>query len=183
MNVPADALGTYTFTGAYLLEGMTEEANISGDSTINVTTVDTTPPTIDFMAPTPEDGSTVTVNYVNISACVTDSSDVAVVLLNWNGVNETMNMSGLNTWSVSKTNLPDGNYTFKVYANDTAENMGESEIRTVIVSSFEYDPADTDHNRKISTPELMTAIGWWKAGTYSLPELMTTIARWKAGGY
>jgi len=187
VNIPADAsLGSYTFTGTYMLEGMTEEANISGDSSITVTLADTTPPAIEFIAPpTPADGSTVAVDYVTVTVSVEDSSGVSTVLLNWDGTNETMNASGLNTWSVDKTNLLDGTYAFKVYANDTAGNMGASETRTVIVSSDTYDPADTDHDREISMFELVTAIGWWKAGTpgYGISELMTTISRWKAGGY
>ena len=191
VSIPATAAGAYTFTGIYMLEDMAEEANIGGDSSITVTIADTTQPVINFIAPTPADDSTVTVNYVTINVNVTDSSGVSMVLLNWNGVNETMYMTGLNTWSVNKTNLPDGNYIFKVYANDsvgplgTVGNMGVSETRTVIVSAFKYDPADTNHDREISMPELVTAIGWWKAGTpgYGIAELMTTIARWKAGGY
>ena len=184
VSIPADvSLGSYTFTGTYMLEGMTEKANIGGDSSITVTTADTTPPTIEFIAPTPADGSEVTVNYVTVNVSVTDSSGVSTVLLSWNGVNETMYMTAGNVWSVNKTNLPDGEYTYMVYANDTHDNWGVSEVKTVTVSTFAYDPADTDHDRKISTPELMAAIGWWKAGTYTTPELMTTIGRWKAGGY
>ena len=182
--VPEEALGLYTFNGIYMLEGMTEEATIGGDSSITVTTADITPPAIDFIAPTPADGSNVTVDYITINVSVTDPSNVVEVLLNWNGVNETMYMTADNTWSVNKDDLPDETYLFQVYANDTYDNEGVSEVRrTVIVSSSAYDPADTDHDRIISMPELMTAISWWKAGTYTMPELMTTIARWKAGGY
>ena len=105
------------------------------NGTFTITEIDTTPPTIEFIAPTPADGSEVTVNYVNITVNVTDDkSDVSTVLLNWNGVNETMNMTADNTWSVNKTDLSNGDYTFKVYANDTAGNMGVSETRVVTVN-------------------------------------------------
>ena len=48
------------------------------------------------------------------------------------------------------------------------------------------DKADTNEDCEISMSELMTAIGWWKAGTYpdyGMAELMTSIGRWKAGSY
>ena len=108
-------------------------ARTLNNGTVTITTVDTTPPTIEFIAPTPADGSTITVNYVNVTVNVTDSSDVSTVLLNWNGVNETMYMTADNTWSVNKTGLSNGDYTFKVYANDTYDNWGASEARTVNV--------------------------------------------------
>ncbi len=101
-------------------------------------TADTTPPTIDFIAPTPADGSTIEVNYVNVTVNVADESGVSTVLLNWNGVNRTiMSMTEENTWSVTKTNLSNEIYTFKVYANDTVGNMGVSEVRAVTVEAGE----------------------------------------------
>ena len=105
---------------------------ISKNGTFKI--VDTEPPLIEFIAPTPENGTKINVNYVNITVNVADPSGVSVVLLNWNGVNETMSMIANNTWSINKTNLSDGVYTFKVYANDTAGNLGVSETRVVIVS-------------------------------------------------
>ena len=105
------------------------------DGTFECVINDISPPAIDFIAPpTPVDGSTVTVNYVNVTVNVTDPSGVSTVLLNWNGLNETMNMTADNTWSVNKTGLSNGDYTFKVYANDTAGNMGVSETRVVTVN-------------------------------------------------
>jgi len=105
---------------------------ISKNGTFKI--VDTEPPLIEFIAPTPENGTKINVSYVNITVNVADPSGVSVVLLNWNGVNETMSMIANNTWSINKTNLSDGVYTFKVYANDTAGNLGVSETRIVIVS-------------------------------------------------
>jgi len=69
----------------------------------------------------------------------------------------------------------------------TGETKGDYMVATnaILVVGY-FDPADTDHDRKVSMPELMTAIGWWKHSTYpdyGMPELMTTIARWKAGSY
>jgi len=112
-----------------------------------VSVVDTTPPTIKFVTLTPADGSTVTVNYMNVTVNVTDESGVSSVVLNWNGVNETMYMTADNIWSVNKTGLSNGDYTFKVYANDTYDNWGASEARTVNVmtaATVSIDPPSQD---------------------------------------
>jgi len=103
------------------------------NGTFTIVETETVPPTIEFIAPTPVNGSTVTVNYVNVTVNVTDESGVSTVLLNWNGDNETMYMTGLNTWSVTKTGLENKMYTYKIYANDTVGNMGVSDTRVVYV--------------------------------------------------
>lgn len=51
VSIPATASGSYTFTGTYMLEGMTAEANIGGDSSITVTTPTPRP------SPTPTPGA------------------------------------------------------------------------------------------------------------------------------
>ena len=132
LTVPSDATEGY-----YQISGNISNATgvidmVKGDEIIAVA-LDATPPTIEFIAPTPVNGSTVTVNYVNVTVNVTDESGVSSVVLNWNGVNETMYMIADNTWSVNKTGLSNGDYTFKVYANDTYDNWGASEARTVNV--------------------------------------------------
>jgi hypothetical protein len=104
------------------------------NGTFECVTEDISPPAIDFIAPTPADGSTVTVNYVNVTVNVTDESGISTVLLNWNGINETMNRTADNIWSVDKTGLSNGDYTFKVYANDTVGNMGLTATRVVTVN-------------------------------------------------
>jgi hypothetical protein len=87
--------------------------------------------------PTPASGETVTVNYVNVTVSIAQTN-ISTVLLNWNGVNETMNAIGVNSWSYTKTGLVNGTYTYKVYANDTSlDNWGVSKTRTVIVAISE----------------------------------------------
>ena len=147
---PEGTFATITFTvdsdapdGTYAIDittvGLADEIieDISGitinDGTVEVITTDTTPPTIEFVPPTPANGSTVTVNYVNVTVNVTDPSGVSIVALNWHGAPEMMHASGYNTWSVNKTNLSDGTYMYQVYARDTHDNLGASEVRTVNV--------------------------------------------------
>jgi len=113
-------------------------ANSTGDSTkvdfVNTTTTveDITAPGITFVAPTPEDNAMLNTSYVTINVTLNETGSIAY--LNWNGVNETMNGSGTNFY-LNKTGLADAQYTYKVYANDTAGNMGESETRVVIIDT------------------------------------------------
>ena len=167
LTVPSDATEGY-----YQISGNISNATgvidmVKGDEIIAVA-LDATPPTIEFIAPTPVNGSTVTVNYVNVTVNVTDESGVSSVVLNWNGVNETMYMTAGNVWSVNKTNLPDGEYTYMVYANDTYNNQGASEKRTVTVQAladildyYRCLYGDCEH---VSTGELLTAANDWSNG-------------------
>ena len=95
---------------------------------------------IEFIEPTPPDGANLTVNYVNVTVRVTDPSGVSIVLLNWNGENETMYAIAPEIYSVNKTGLPAGTYTFKVYANDIFNNWNVSETRTVTIFVDEEPP-------------------------------------------
>lgn len=100
----------------------------------NLTTpiiVDTTRPSISFIGPTPNN-ETLLVDSIVVN--VTASEAVASVLLEWNGINETMTGSGRN-WSKAKTDLADANYTFRVYANDTAGNWNVTETRWVAINA------------------------------------------------
>jgi parallel beta-helix repeat protein len=96
---------------------------------------DNTPPTVDFVDPTPGNGTTISVNSVTINATVTDTqSNIDTCILEFNGVNETMAMIGAGSsvyCNTTKGNLSEGSYTYKVYANDTAGNMNVSETRIV----------------------------------------------------
>jgi len=112
--------------------------------------VDTTPPTITFGAPTPANNSEVTVSYVFVNITLDETGSSA--LLNWNGTNETMLGSGTNFF-LNKTNLADGVYTYKVYANDTIGNMGVSETRMVTVNTV---PDTTPPVITITSPENKT---------------------------
>ncbi len=53
--------------------------------------------------------------------------------LNWNGVNESMDGAGTSFYK-NKTNLLSGNYTFRVFANDSYGSTNSIGTRTVIVN-------------------------------------------------
>ena len=99
---------------------------------------DTTAPEITYIGPTPANGTEINVNYVNATVGITDSGNISVVLLEWNGVNNTMMNIAPGTWSLVMTNLSDGEYTYRVYANDTDGNMGISKMRVATVTTYNY---------------------------------------------
>ena len=98
---------------------------------VKATVPDTTPPTIAFVPPTPINNSIVTVNHTFIN--ITANEDLSIALLEWNGVNETMDGAGM-SWYLNRTNLADGIYTFKVYGNDTSDNWNSTRTRIVEVN-------------------------------------------------
>jgi len=163
LTVPDNASeGNYSIVGRISNASGVIDA-VKGDEIITVVQ-DITPPEIDFVEPpTPPNNSEVTANYVNITVRVSDESEVSVVLLNWNGVNETMYMTADGIWSVNKTNLTAGNYTYKVYANDTFNNWGVSETRivTVKLDILDYYRCLYGNCDEVSTQELLKAAYDW----------------------
>ncbi len=90
-------------------------------------------PTITFNEPpTPTNGATVNVDYVNISVTLSESG---TALLKWD-IDANVSMIGSGTsFYYNKTGLSDGTYSYIVYANDsTPENWTTSPTRTVTVS-------------------------------------------------
>jgi hypothetical protein len=90
-------------------------------------------PIVVFITPTPANNSVIGIDYVTINTTITDNIAIANVQLEWNGVNETMQNNGTN-YHVDKTNLSNGRYAFRVYANDTSGNWGVSETRVFNVN-------------------------------------------------
>ncbi|MEM4214814.1 MAG: hypothetical protein QW484_00390 [Candidatus Pacearchaeota archaeon] len=113
-----DPPGTQTF--------YTDMANIS-------VWADIVGPNITFISPTPPNGSSQNESWVTINASVIDDMSVHSCILDWNGTNESMKAetgSGVTCW-INKTNLAPGNYTYRVYANDSYGNWNVSETRTI----------------------------------------------------
>jgi parallel beta-helix repeat protein len=111
--------------------------NINKTETRTVT-IETVSPNITFISPTPNNASYINVNYTTINVNVTDSqSNISSCILEWNGINESMNnIINYNKGAycnITKTDLSEGTKTFKVYANDSASNMGNSSTRTLYI--------------------------------------------------
>ncbi len=94
-------------------------------------TIDTIPPTINFISFVPNSIIT-TKNYVLIN--ITSNEILSSATLEWNGINESMSGSGTN-WFSNKTNL-EGNYTFRVFVSDIAGNSNLTSLLWVKIILF-----------------------------------------------
>jgi len=117
--------------GYYIWTGWSNDS--SGNSIFNDTnytlTIDTTSPSVIYQSDTSSSGwRNQNFIIINISSVdVNPSSNMT----EFNGTNQTFtNFAGNYSW-INKTLLSDGNYTFFAWANDTANNTGSLEIRTI----------------------------------------------------
>ena len=102
-----------------------------------ITSVQAVGPSIEFIDPTPKDNAEVTEDYVDVNVSITGDT-IDSVWLDWDGTNYTMSAAALNAYTYTVTNLTNGTtYTYKVYANDTSDNLGVSETRSVTINITE----------------------------------------------
>ncbi|MBI4162571.1 MAG: S8 family serine peptidase [Candidatus Aenigmarchaeota archaeon] len=85
---------------------------------------------IELNSPTPNNEIYYFSNSVTINTSV---EDLDTLTLEWNGTNETVPGNTLNRIIV-KNNLDDGNYTFRLYANDSSGQKNVSQTRWVVVN-------------------------------------------------
>ncbi|MCX6709738.1 MAG: Ig-like domain-containing protein, partial [Candidatus Woesearchaeota archaeon] len=106
--------------------------NTASYTSANEIKVDSSTPTITFAYPTDSNNSNISraFTYINI----TGSETLISANLQWNGTNQSMSGSGT-VWYVNKTGLSDGTYTYKVFANDSTNNIGTSGIRTITIDT------------------------------------------------
>jgi hypothetical protein len=96
-----------------------------------ITSVQAVGPTIEFIDPTPANNAEVTKDSVVVNVSITGDT-IDLVWLDWDGTNYTMSTTALNIYTYTVTNLTIGTtYAYKVYANDTSDNIGDSETRNV----------------------------------------------------
>lgn len=93
--------------------------------------IDTESPGLDFVPPTPENQSAVYKDWVFVN--VSGSEELGDCILDWNGVNESMNILSNNCY-LNKTNLTDGVYGFRVYAQDLSGNPNSTGYMEVTVN-------------------------------------------------
>ncbi|MBI4018034.1 MAG: hypothetical protein HY368_00285, partial [Candidatus Aenigmarchaeota archaeon] len=98
-------------------------------------TADTTGPNVSFVAPTPASGAVLNVNHSYINITLNEAPNF--IRLEFNGTNYTMtNLTQANlTWFRNQTDLAIGNYSYKVYANDTFGNMNATVLRTLRINA------------------------------------------------
>ncbi|MFH1424082.1 MAG: VCBS repeat-containing protein, partial [archaeon] len=114
-----------------------DSAGNNNNTTERWVNLDTTGPTITFDTPPTPNNETVAVTYAEINVTIGES--VTSAMLEWDGVNESMDGSGVD-WYLNKTTLANANYTFTVYANDSLNNLGFSFERWVYINSASNQP-------------------------------------------
>ncbi|MBI2579159.1 MAG: hypothetical protein HYW26_05585 [Candidatus Aenigmarchaeota archaeon] len=132
------ACGNTSFLGG---EGSNKlQVNVSNSSGSNLSavinfTVDTNGPNITFVAPTASSGAVINVNHTFVNITLNEAADVAQ--LEFNGTNYSMtNLSATKLlWFRNQTGLSIGNYTYKVYANDTFGNTNVTASRTIRINA------------------------------------------------
>jgi len=123
LDIPANQSGG-DYSGYINVTGSGGSPTYTTNITLNVHVNDVAPPNITFVPPTDCNVTITTQNWTFINVSLSENPDW--IRLEWNGTNETMNGGGTN-WYKNMTNLANGNYTFKVYANDSSGNMGVSQ--------------------------------------------------------
>ena len=97
-----------------------------------ITSFDTNEPEISFNFPTPDNNSQTRNNFIYINVTLDENPNM--MLLEWNGTNESMSYLGLNYY-LNKTNLSKGNYSYNIFANDSFGNMQETGLRYIRVNN------------------------------------------------
>jgi parallel beta-helix repeat protein len=120
-------------------------------------TVDTIPPAVQFIDPTPADGNETNKSSVFINVSIGEEPFKAT--LNWNGSLYTMMGSGQNRY-YDVTGLTSGTYIYKVIVEDEAGNRGETEERTITVNitvagelpvaKFSYSPDSPEEGETVT---------------------------------
>ncbi len=95
---------------------------------------DVSSPAISYSSNTDSNGSYIK-KWILINVTASDNLFLKSVILEFNGTNETFNNSTGNLFWENKTGLLDGIYSFKVYAEDDAENLNKTKFRTVILDT------------------------------------------------
>ncbi len=95
-------------------------------------TVDTTPPQLILLPPTPASGSTLSSGTATINISIIETHPDTLIL-NWNGKNESFNYTGGYT-SITK-DISSGSYSFYIWANDTFGNINTTQVITFSVAS------------------------------------------------
>ncbi|MBI4174390.1 MAG: PGF-pre-PGF domain-containing protein, partial [Candidatus Aenigmarchaeota archaeon] len=108
----------------------TNNSNGDTNSTQIFFTIDTLSPAVNFSAATPNNE---TLNTNDVIINITLSEPASSVLLEWNGTNITM--TGSLSRNQSFFDLADGNYSFRVYANDTHGNGNFTPFRWAFVNA------------------------------------------------
>ncbi|MBI2133753.1 hypothetical protein HYU11_03670 [Candidatus Woesearchaeota archaeon] len=131
INKTGLAEGNYTY-----FVWANDTAGNEGSSSLRRISVDFTKPSLAFVTPTDPDNTTVNIrrNFTLVNVTVSgNSTAIHTVMVNWNGTNQTLVQNGTGFYSINKTDLVEGNYTYFGWANDTLGNQNSTENRVFVV--------------------------------------------------
>ncbi|NOZ59798.1 MAG: hypothetical protein GXO66_09550, partial [Euryarchaeota archaeon] len=146
-NVTLTRQGTtnYWNYSSYVFSDGTNRVRIyANDSATNLNatvvvyfTVDTTPPAVNYVAPTPVDNANLSQDWVLVNVTVVEvTTAIGTCLLEFNGtVNYTMSFTNTTSdrrqgyCSYNVTGLNEGRHNFSVYVNDTQGNLNRTSLR------------------------------------------------------
>jgi len=117
-NITTPSLGNFSFNVSTFDSGAVYNSTL-----VNVTTKDTFAPAFSNNMTNPTSPATYASNatyFFNITW--NDNIGINATIFNWNGVNETVLSSGSGMYTVNRTDLAAGTYTYQWYANDTYSN-------------------------------------------------------------
>jgi len=122
---------------------------------ITISYTDEALPNITFVNPTDSSGSIVGRNYTFVNVTVVDSSNISTCLLEWTNSSSSTNITmtkSANSSSIycyyNKSVAVDGNYSYKIWANDSSSNMNVTATRTILfdntaINLTYVDPTDS----------------------------------------
>jgi hypothetical protein len=118
---------------------------------LNITSVDSTNPSVSGLTETPVDGSQYSPGQIyEFNATITDDN-LDTVLIEFDGINYTPSNLAGDVYNFTITDLAVGSYSYTWYANDTSGNINSSESGTYdvvqnssYVLSINLSPSDTE---------------------------------------
>ncbi len=125
--------GTYTYFAT-----AKDEAGNENLTETRYYTVDTTNPTIDFVAPTNDSGVIVSKNYIEVNVTATDDNLDIILIRLYNSTNDLIetNTSSTSPFYINYSGLSNGLYYYNATVNDSAGNTNQTETRNITLDTL-----------------------------------------------
>lgn len=174
-NVTAPSVeGTYTFSGILKDAGLSEY-EVGGDKEIAVKSI-----AITFIPPTPENGTEISMNYMNVTVSIEAANPIStarLIIKNETAPYEVYTMTAFSEdrYYYNVTDLSNGVYRYVVHATDIEDNTGMSEMRVVTVTEFNPWSYDENGDGAIDKDEAMAAVMDYFDGKITKDQVMEVI--------
>ncbi|MCK4347863.1 MAG: hypothetical protein KAW47_04525, partial [Thermoplasmatales archaeon] len=152
-----------TITSSEISDGFYEwYVNCTTNSTTNQSeireiTVDTIAPAIILNTTASDENSFVDRNWSYQEAYSTENLNGSK--LDWNGTNESATVSGM-TCYLNKTNLADGNYTYKFWVNDSVGNWNSTSTYWTYIDTTNPTYSDNSTNSTLAGTNIEHSLKW-----------------------